>query len=75
MEVMDCHGSGVTLMQENQELVNQLNHQIYELESLMERLHYSLSELRLADPNNSAASVSLFEPSVLEFPPARISLC
>ena len=64
------------------DLVNHLNSQLCELESLMEKLHFSLSELQLAHPNISAplsdaallrSDVPLREP--LEFPLARISLC
>ncbi len=64
------------------QLVDQLNHQICELESLMERLHFSLSELQVEHPNTFgmpsdagvlSSDVPLREP--LEFRPARISHC
>lgn len=82
--VMDCHGSGVTVMHEshNQQLVDRLNNQICELESLMQKLHFSLSELQLAHPNSaeifSGAELRLSDAPLqepLEFRPARISLC
>ncbi len=90
--VLDCHGSGVTIMltashnfqtEKNvSQLVDQLNGQICELESLMQRLHFSLSELRLVHPNTSGIpsdaalhSSDAASRALLEFQPARTSLC
>ena len=67
---------------QNTQLVDQLNFQICELETLMQKFHFSLNELRLAHPNSAGTLADagflksdspLREP--LEFRPARISHC